>query len=126
MAVLAICCGACAGALGRWLLSLWLNPILAALPLGTLTVNLAGSFIMGVAMPVFLNLDLNPQWKLLVVTGFLGSFTTFSAFAGEMANLFMAGRYCWLACGIFLHVFGSIALALLGMGCFNFFRALIK
>lgn len=111
-----VCGGACAGALLRWLANILLNPLFPALPPGTLAANWLGSFIMGMALTFFALLpQLGQEWKLLLVTGFLGSFTTFSAFAGEMASLIQQSRYLACAGGICLHVFGSLLLVFAGM-----------
>lgn len=117
LSILAICSGACAGACLRWLANILLNPIWPALPLGTLCVNLFGGFLMGIALSCFSLFPALPtQWKLLVITGFLGSLTTFSAFAGEMASLLENGKVALCALGISLHVFGSILMVFAGIG----------
>jgi CrcB protein len=68
----------------RWWLSVLLNPIMPSLPLGTLTANLMGGYLMGVAMAVMEHSQtLSPELRLLVTTGFLGGLTTFSAFSAE-------------------------------------------
>lgn len=121
--ILAVCAGACAGALLRWAANLFLNQLCEALPLGTLAVNLAGGLIMGVAMSCFaLFPSAAPQWKLLIVTGFLGSLTTFSAFSGEMARLLIENRLALSAMGIFLHVGGAILMVFAGIGLVNLAR----
>lgn len=121
--VFAICLGACGGAICRWLLNQALNPLFPALPPGTLAANLVGSLIMGVALAFFATMPLpNPQWKLLVITGFLGSLTTFSAFAGEMATLLQDGKLALCAAGVILHVGGSICMVFLGMGVFTLLK----
>ena len=83
--VLAICLGACVGALARWQLGLWLNPVATAgtvLPWGTLAANLLGGYLVGVCVAVFQALpQLDPVWRLALVTGFLGALTTFSSFS---------------------------------------------
>lgn len=114
VSVLSICAGACAGALLRWLANITLNPVISGL--GTLAVNLTGGFIMGIAISVFALFPASsPEWKLLVITGFLGSLTTFSAFSGEMAALISQDRLLICAVWICLHVFGSIVMVFLGM-----------
>lgn len=116
ISLFAICAGASIGACMRWLLNLALNPVFATLPLGTLAANWLGSLLMGLAIAFFdSHPGLAPQWKLLAITGFLGSFTTFSAFAGEMHNLIAANRPGLCAAGICLHVFGSILLVFAGI-----------
>lgn len=123
-----ICLGASAGALCRWGLNVALNSLFPAIPPGTLAANWIGALIMGFALAFFASYPMaNPQLKLLLITGFLGSLTTFSAFSGEMAALFLEGRFLLCAAGIGLHVLGSIAMVILGMAVFgamkNFFNA---
>jgi CrcB protein len=73
--------GAVLGAWSRWGLSLALNQWVPSLPLGTLTVNLVGGFLIGAALEFFVqHATLAQEWRLFFVTGFLGSLTTFSAF----------------------------------------------
>ena len=80
ISVLAICIGASLGALARWRLGLWLNPG-TVLPLGTLAANLIGGYLIGICVAVFQALpNLDPVWRLALVTGFLGGLTTFSSF----------------------------------------------
>lgn len=123
LSVVSICCGACLGAISRWIFNLLLNPLFGLLPMGTLAVNLLGSFIMGMMMAIFTMFPLaNPQWKLFIITGFLGSFTTFSAFAGEMGNIIMSGKYLLCAGAICLHVFGSILMVFLGIALISALR----
>ena len=79
--LIAIAIGATLGAWSRWGLSLWLNARVENLPLGTLAANLVGRYLIGVAVGLFQSLpDLPAEWRLLVVTGFLGALTTFSSF----------------------------------------------
>lgn len=121
--IFAVCLGACCGALLRWLANIVFNPLLPALPLGTLLVNLSGSLFMGIAVGIFgLFPGIASQWKLLVVTGFLGSLTTFSAFAGEMAAMLQQGRVVLCAGALGLHVFGSIGMVFLGLGLAQLLR----
>ena len=113
---LAICVGACAGALARWRLALWLNAPGALLPWGTLAANVAGGYLIGLALAVLQALPgLDPLWRLLAVTGFLGALTTFSTFSAEVLGLLLQGRAA-LALGVTLaHVLGSLAAAWLGL-----------
>lgn len=116
LSIVAICVGASVGAVARWLLSLWLNEPLATIPLGTLAANLIGGLLVGLAVGYFsLKPDLSPEWRLLIVTGFLGGLTTFSTFSAEVTSLLQQGRLAWAAGIIGLHVAGSIAMTLLGL-----------
>lgn len=113
--VLAICLGACAGALLRWGLSLWLNPG-GLLPWGTLTANLVGGYLVGVCVAVFQAMpQLDPAWRLALVTGFLGALTTFSSFSAEVVGMLMQQRYVLAGVTALLHLAGSLVLTVAGM-----------
>ncbi|MDH5709096.1 MAG: fluoride efflux transporter CrcB, partial [Hylemonella sp.] len=85
LSVLALCLGASLGAIARWRLGLWLSTPGALLPWGTLAANLIGGYLVGIAIAVFQALpQLDPAWRLALVTGFLGALTTFSSFSGEV------------------------------------------
>jgi CrcB protein len=115
LAIAAICIGACVGALGRWGLGLWLNPG-AGIPGGTLAANLIGGYLIGVCVAVFESLpQLDPNWRLLLVTGFLGALTTFSSFSSEVVTMLMQQRYLLAASTAGLHLAGSLLLTLLGI-----------
>ena len=113
--VLAICIGACAGALARWQLGLWLNPG-GVLPWGTLAANWIGAWLIGVAVVFFQSqTQLDPAWRLALVTGFLGALTTFSTFSAEVVSMLQHARYLLAFGTAALHLLGSLALTLLGM-----------
>jgi fluoride exporter len=113
---LAIGCGAAAGAWLRWGFGLLLNPIFPTLPLGTLTANLVGGLLMGVAMALIAHFEaLSPTLRLLVTTGFLGGLTTFSTFSAETVSLLTRQQYAWTAAIVGLHVVGSVLMTLLGI-----------
>ena len=91
--VLAICLGACLGALSRWKLGLWLN-VPGALPWGTLAANAIGGYLIGLCVGFFQSHPgIDPVWRLLLVTGFLGALTTFSSFSAEVVELLQQGRW---------------------------------
>lgn len=115
LTVLAICIGASLGALARWGLGLWLTPG-GLLPWGTLAANLIGGYLIGVAMAAFQAMpQLDPVWRLLLITGFLGGLTTFSSFSAEVVEFLMAGRYGLALLTAGLHVLGSLAMTVLGL-----------
>lgn len=115
LSVLAICIGACVGALARWRLSVWLNPG-ALLPWGTLAANLLGGYLVGVCVAVFQALPhLDPTWRLALVTGFLGALTTFSSFSAEVVAMLQNGRYALALGTASLHLFGSLLLTVAGL-----------
>ncbi|MBP9907219.1 MAG: fluoride efflux transporter CrcB [Rhodoferax sp.] len=121
--VLAICIGACLGALARWGLGLWLNPG-ALVPWGTLAANLIGGYLIGIAVAVFQALPhLDPAWRLAIITGFLGGLTTFSSFSAEVVGLLGQQRYQLGLMTIALHLFGSLGMTLAGIWSASFFIA---
>ncbi len=122
--VIALCVGASLGALARWGLGLWLNTSAAWLPWGTLAANLIGGYLVGVCVAVFNNLpQLDPVWRLALVTGFLGALTTFSSFSAEVVGMLQLQRYALAAGTAALHLFGSLILTLLGLKTAMFFIA---
>ena len=115
LTVLAICIGASAGALARWGLGLWLTPG-GVLPWGTLAANLVGGYLIGVAIAAFQAMpELDPVWRLLLITGFLGGLTTFSSFSAEVIGFVMAERYGLALLTASLHVLGSLGMTVLGL-----------
>jgi CrcB protein len=113
--VLAICIGASVGALSRWGLALWLTPG-GMIPWGTLAANLIGGYLIGVCIAIFQSLpQLDPVWRLLLVTGFLGGLTTFSSFSAEVVTFLMEERYGLALATAALHVLGSLLMTVLGI-----------
>jgi CrcB protein len=114
--VLSICIGASLGALARWRLGLWLSTSGSLLPWGTLAANLIGGYLIGVCVAMFQIVPhLDPVWRLALITGFLGSLTTFSSFSAEVVVLLQQQRYL-LACGtVALHLLGSLLMTVLGL-----------
>ena len=122
---LAIGIGATLGAWLRWGLSLWFNPLLSSLPLGTLAANLGGGYLIGIAVGVFQDLPaLAPEWRLLVVTGFLGGLTTFSTFSAEAMLLLQRGLYGWALTHAGVHLLGSVAFCIAGLATWRYFTGL--
>ena len=123
ISVFAICIGASIGALARWGLGLWLNPG-ALMPLGTLAANLIGGYLIGICVAVFQALpQLDPVWRLALVTGFLGALTTFSSFSAEVVGLLQQQRYGLALGTASIHLFGSLALTIAGIKTASFFIA---
>lgn len=108
--------GAAIGAWLRWGLGIALNPVFPTLPLGTLTANLAGGLLMGLAMElVTRHAIMSPELRLFVTTGFLGGLTTFSTFSAEMTTLLVRREWMWAGLGIVVHVAGSLLLTVIGI-----------
>jgi CrcB protein len=125
--VVAISLGAIFGALARWQLGLWFNPVAAtgtSLPLGTLAANLIGGYLIGVCVAVFQALpQLDPVWRLALVTGFLGALTTFSSFSAEVVAMLTQQRYALALGTATIHVMGSLILTVAGIRSATFFIA---
>lgn len=115
IAPLAICIGASLGALARWRLGLWLSPG-GLIPWGTLVANLIGGYLIGVCVAVFQALpQLDPAWRLALVTGFLGALTTFSSFSAEVVGMLQQQRYLLACTTVGLHLAGSLLMTVLGL-----------
>ncbi|MVW73053.1 MULTISPECIES: fluoride efflux transporter CrcB [unclassified Bordetella] len=116
--VLAVALGAALGACARWWVGLWLNT--AGWPWGTLAVNLAGGYLIGVALAVLWAHPDWPQWvRLAAVTGFLGGLTTFSTFSAETVGMLERGDYVPAIGYAGLSLLGSLGLTALGLASAN-------
>jgi len=120
---LAIGLGAACGAWLRWGLGLWFTPVLPELPLGTLIANLLGGYLIGLAIAFFMqHPGLSPEWRLFIITGFLGGLTTFSTFSAETVTLLLRGQYAWGAGIIAAHLGGSLLMTVLGIQTFKYLQ----
>lgn len=111
---LAVFAGAGVGALARWGAGLALAQRWSGFPLGTLAVNLVGGLLIGMALEWFGRRP-DELLKLLLVTGFLGGLTTFSAFSGESLALLQRGDWLLAATHSLAHVLGALLCAALGL-----------
>jgi CrcB protein len=108
--------GAALGAWARWILGIFFNPIVPAVPLGTLTANLVGGYLIGMAVE-FLgrHAGLPPEIRLFAITGFLGGLTTFSTYSAEAVALLSRGQLGWFLVHLSGHLAGSLLLTVLGI-----------
>lgn len=114
--IFAVGVGAALGAWLRWGLGVLLNPLFPTLPLGTLTANLVGGYLIGVAVEIFVqHAGVPPEVRLLIITGFLGGLTTFSTFSAEAVTLLARQQYAWGLALIGSHLAGSLLLTVLGI-----------
>ncbi len=97
-------------ALGTWIGQRWGR----SFPLGTFIINVSGSFVIGLLMTLLAErFTENPQWRLLLVVGFLGGYTTFSSFEYETGKLVTDGEFIYAALNVVLSVTaGFVALKL--------------
>lgn len=123
LSFLAIFFGAGTGALLRAGFNLLTVSAGSVIPLGTLLANLVGGYLVGIAVAFFgSNPNLSPEWKLFVITGFLGGLTTFSSFSAEVVSLMQRGEFTWAIGTALLHLVGSLVLTFLGILTFQSFR----
>ena len=117
--IFAICIGACLGALSRWGLGLWLSTS-GGLPWGTLAANIVGGYLIGICVALFQSLpQLDPVWRLAIVTGFLGALTTFSSFSAEVIGLLQQQRFGAALGWSALHLLGSLCMTYVGILSWN-------
>ncbi|MDL2284532.1 fluoride efflux transporter CrcB [Oxalobacter sp. OttesenSCG-928-P03] len=124
MTWLAVGVGAALGAWLRWGLASLMNALHSHLPLGTLFANLLGGYLIGMAVAFFSHsAALSAEWRLFIITGFLGCLTTFSTFSAESVILLQRGEYLWVLGHALLHLLGSILFCLAGFACYRLFSA---
>ncbi len=109
---LLIAIGAALGANARYLVGVWAgNRLGADFPYGTFMVNTSGSFVLGFLLALGIErLQLSPEARLLLVVGFLGSFTTFSSYTVESLNL-------WREAGLWPSLLNIAGNNLVGLFC---------
>ncbi len=101
------------GAILRYVISS-IVPVKFGIPTGTLIVNLIGSFIVGFVMYSSMTINIPPEYRLLVITGFCGALTTFSTFSYETFSLLEEGDVIKFILNILLNVFGCVSMVYLG------------
>ena len=111
-----IAVGGGVGAVARFGLSLWVNRMWPNFPGGTLAVNLLGCLLIGVVMPFFAGHEprFREEWRLALIIGFLGAFTTFSTFAYETFAEGEADQFGKALANIAVSVIGGLALVWVG------------
>ncbi len=115
--ILLVALGGAVGSSCRYLVGVWaLRFFGPGYPWGTFIVNIAGSFLIGVlAELIALRLNASAELRVLMVTGFLGGFTTFSAFSLDAIYLFERGAVAVAAAYVALSVVLSIAAVMAGL-----------
>ena len=114
--IIAVACGGALGAVARFA-TVMLSQFLfgARFPVGTLIVNCLGTFLIGLFMSLYMDrLADFEYWRLFIVVGFLGAYTTFSSYAWDTWVLYMGGQ--WVAASLNMLLNNVITLALLLIG----------
>lgn len=107
--------GGLAGAISRYRIdSTVSDKIKHHIPFGTLTVNLFGSLLIGLSYELFKHHILNSEFRIFIITGFLGAFTTFSSYSLHTLHLLEKGKYREGAINLFLNNFLGIFMVFLG------------
>lgn len=123
LSFLAIFFGAGIGALLRAGFNVLTVSAGSVIPLGTLLANLLGAYLVGIAVAFFgSNPNISSEWKLFVITGFLGGLTTFSSFSAEVVSFMQRGEFTWAIGTALLHLLGSLFLTFLGIWTFQSLR----
>src|SRR5690606_3276339 len=108
--------GAALGAWLRWGLAVWLNSGRQMVALGTLAANLAGGYLVGLALAWIMSRPgLAPEWRLFLITGLMGGLTTFSTFSAEVVLQLERQQYGAALLGVAMHLFGSLGMTVLGL-----------
>lgn len=89
--------------------------IRSSFPVGVMTINVTGSFLLGLLTGLALSHVVSAEWLLVLGTGFLGGYTTFSTASFETVRLLQTGRYRAALTNGFGMLVASVALATLGL-----------
>lgn len=107
--ILIVGAGGFIGSVCRYLLSIFVQQKAASeFPFGTLSVNIIGCLLIGIMFGVAQRMQMSGEWRLLLITGVLGGFTTFSAFSIETINLFKGGNLSY----VFIYILSSVIVGL--------------
>lgn len=116
--VLAVSSGAALGAMARWVLTYLFNERswLFSAPLGTFIANICAAYLMGIALAwLSTRPEISPTFRLFVIVGFLGAFSTLTAILGENLHFLLNGQWLSSLAHFVLHIGGSFLALVLGV-----------
>ncbi len=120
MALLAVAGGSAIGGCARWGLAIWLNHRHPHFYMGTFAANAIGGFLVGVAVAYFTrHPELPPEWRIAIITGFLGGLTTFSSYSAEVVGLIDRGEISWALFVAGSHLVASLLLTAAGIWAYR-------
>jgi len=114
--ILLVGLGGAGGSILRFLLQRSMN---LSFPFGTLIANLVGCLLIGIFLSFSTKQVLNESYRLLLMTGFCGGFTTFSAFTQEGLQMLMQNRFTTFLLYLSISVIGGFILTWIGYKLFN-------
>lgn len=115
MQIVYIGLGGFIGASLRFVVSRYLSGLMPSFPLGTLSVNILGSFVLGFIMySISLGKNISPELRDFITIGIIGGFTTMSTFAYESFRLFELKEFMYFGLNLFLNVFLCLLAVYLG------------
>jgi CrcB protein len=121
MIYLLIALGGAAGSLLRYLIGGAVQRMSAGgFPIGTMFVNVSGCFLIGILVRQFLNMQISPELRALLIVGFCGGFTTFSTFTAETLGLIEGGEYGRATGYVILSVVLCLTSTFMGMTAMRF------
>jgi len=115
MQLILVASGGAIGSVSRYLLQKAFN---SSFPVGTLSVNLLGCFLIGILWATSTK-SLNEQVGIFLMTGFCGGFTTFSAFSLESVQMMLTGRWMHFSLYILASMAGGLLATFLGFKIFS-------
>lgn len=114
--ILIVGAGSFIGGIGRYLISiLFQNKLVYYFPFGTLIANIAGCFLTGIVFGLYLKGTVTEEWKVFLMAGVLGGFTTFSSFSLETLEMIKQGLMSKAFLYIFISIAGGLLMTFLGM-----------
>jgi CrcB protein len=112
--IVSVSIGAAMGGVFRFFISDWFKPQLGRFPIATCSINILGSFLLGIIVAWSLKNPMPTSIKLFLTTGFCGGFTTFSTFSMDWLGLMQRGHIMMGTTYVLVSVLGGLFFAWIG------------